>query len=279
MELVKNQHYIPQGYLKKFKIQGEKNKNKHSIYSLDCKNLKIERRNIEKICAKKYFYEVDKKNPTNDVENYIGKNLEEPFFDLLYEGDSFKEVDISYLKNISILPLYLAFQVSRTNHFREMISSTNKKIFEATYKILKKTGQIKTDIPEELIAVKIDKQLSHLDALSRFPYKEVTHDFIQKKWVILKAKKNSSLTFCACSSGISLDTYRQIHFFPLTSKYCLALYPQGHIIKENSIIPVNDDMINFVNSNGIGSSDSLFASNEKSLEKLKNYIEKNMKIE
>lgn len=274
MELVKNQHYIPQGYLRKFKIQEGKNKNKHSIYKLDCKKLKIERRNIEKICSGKYFYEVDKKYPTNDIENYIGKNLEEPFFKLIYNGDSIKDLDIFSPKVKSFLAFYLAFQMSRTNHFRELASEINLQAFKGAYHILKEKGIFDDDIPCDKIKFKIDKQLSHLEALSKFPFKEVSHNLLQKKWVILEAKNNSSLTFCACSSGISLDTYRQIHFFPLSSKYCLSLYPlKNNVIKEEFIVQVNDDMINFVNSNGIGSSDSIFASDEKSLEKLKNHLE------
>ncbi|WP_028856102.1 DUF4238 domain-containing protein [Psychrilyobacter atlanticus] len=270
LNLVKNQHYIPQGYLRKFQINSKnKDRKKAKVYVLDVDNLKILKKRIEKICSEHYFYEVDKDAPNNELEDYISKYIEVPFYNRVYPNGLLNIQNIFDSKTKGHLAFYLAFQISRTDKFREMAAEINSWAFKGAYQILKEKGMFNNDIPENKIKFSIDKQLSHLETLKNFPFNEISRFFLQKKWVILEAKENSKIKFCAYSSGVSLDSYTQIHFFPLSKDYCLALYPNYPDLKNNCILPADSKMISYANDVGKNCSKQVFSSNEESLFNLK----------
>ncbi|MEQ6856000.1 DUF4238 domain-containing protein [Lysinibacillus capsici] len=129
MELVKNQHYVPQSYLKYFADSKEK------IFVFDKVNEKIFPSNVRNIASERFFYDfpeslVDSLNESlpnkQVVEKFFSKHIEGEFSKLLnnirarytLSSDIYSIIAITKEEK-SKLSILLTYQLLRTKEFRE----------------------------------------------------------------------------------------------------------------------------------------------------------------
>jgi len=273
--IVKNQHYIPQGYLRKFELKEGKAKEKKRILVLNIKSFEFEPKKIKKTLASKFFYEADVENPDNILEDGFEQVLEGPFFRNIYDGERIKEEDIFSDSTKSFLSMYIAFQITKTDKFRKMMADLHGQVFKNIALILEKKGLINSPVPTKELKINIDEKLIHLKAMGEMvPYNDIIKDLFNKKWVLLKIKNESKINFCAYSSGVGIDSRCQIHTFPLSKNVCLVLYPQNSQAINNTVVNITGEIIDYINSVGLACSEKLYFSNTKSIESLKEFLTK-----
>lgn len=153
--IVKNQHYVPQRYLRKFAdTQKKKNKNIYRFNIFDKeKQESREKQNVENYASERYFYDVDFnklleeaksegitieeeiENLTNQVdkqylENVFATKVEttmyNPFDNIITKytltpPNVYKNVEVVPEKEKATIAYYLAIQFVRTKEYREKI--------------------------------------------------------------------------------------------------------------------------------------------------------------
>lgn len=252
---VKNQHYVPQFYLRKF---GTGKKSGRSVYVFNKKTLKISIQRIKNIANKEYFYDLD-------IENMGKLSLEEnkqileevfgqietatsPIFDSIIN-----KIETAYKSNMEILTneneitleereifsIFLATQYIRTYSFRESIAH----IYELPLEFIKEIGKenkIETKISEK------NKKRFHTNFLLKNFIKESSINCFSKRiWFFHYNTTNKNL----CTSDNPIN-FLQIEntgpygagiatadflVFPLTPKISLYMAnPNLEKIKLNS---------------------------------------------
>lgn len=240
---VKNQHYVPQFYLRKF---GTGKKSGRSVYVFNKKTLKISIQRIKNIANKEYFYDLD-------IENMGKLSLEEnkqileevfgqietatsPIFDSIIN-----KIENAYKSNMKILTNeneitleerkvfseFLATQYIRTNSFRECIASIYEMPLEKI-KEMSKEKEIETKISEK------NKRELHINfLLKNFIEKIPVNYFFKRVWFFYynTTEKNlctsdNPINFVQMKNlapyGIGLAT-ADFLVFPLTPKISLYM--------------------------------------------------------
>ncbi|MEK5489045.1 DUF4238 domain-containing protein [Lysinibacillus sp. FSL M8-0355] len=159
--VVKNQHYVPQRYLRKFaEAQKKKNKNIYRFNIFDKEKQEIrEKQNVENYASERYFYDVDFnklleeaksegitieeeiEDLTNEVdkqylENVFATKVETAMFNpfdniitkyTLTPSNVYKNVEVVPEKDKATIAYYLAIQFVRTKEYREKIIQMHEK--------------------------------------------------------------------------------------------------------------------------------------------------------
>lgn len=131
MSIVKNQHYVPQAYLRNFKVN-----NKNQIYVFDKEKEVSRKQNINDIACERFFYDISpeiyKNNPEYDkqaIEKFFATEIEDEFsnvirnviisHDMAPKSNLFHNNNLIPDKDLKKLSILLAFQMVRTKSFRE----------------------------------------------------------------------------------------------------------------------------------------------------------------
>lgn len=178
--IVKNQHYVPQRYLRKFAVtQKKKKKNIYRFNILDKEKQELrEKQNVENYASERYFYDVDFnelleeaeseginiddeiRDLTNKVdkqhmENVFATKVETTMFDpfekiitkyTLTPANMYTKVQVVPEEDKATIAYYLAFQFVRTKEYREKIIQ----MYEKGTKLLLRKG-LKGEIDSEFL--------------------------------------------------------------------------------------------------------------------------------
>ncbi|WP_304158205.1 DUF4238 domain-containing protein [Fusobacterium ulcerans] len=217
---VKNQHYVPQFYLRKF---GTGKKSGRSVYVFNKKILKISMQRIKDIANKEYFYDLDIENMGKLCSEENKQILEEVFGQIEIATspilDSIiNKIENAYKSNMKILTneneitleerevfsKFLATQYTRTNSFRECIASIYEMPLEKV-KEMSKEKEIETQISEK------DKRRLHINFLLRnFIEKIPVNYFSKRRWIFNYNTTDKKL----CTSDNPINIVQMRNFGP-----------------------------------------------------------------
>ncbi len=217
---VKNQHYVPQFYLRKF---GTGKKSGRSVYVFNKKILKISMQRIKDIANKEYFYDLDIENMGKLCSEENKQILEEVFGQIEIATspilDSIiNKIESAYKSNMKILTneneitleerevfsKFLATQYTRTNSFRECIASIYEMPLEKV-KEMSKEKEIETQISEK------DKRRLHINFLLRnFIEKIPVNYFSKRRWIFNYNTTDKKL----CTSDNPINIVQMRNFGP-----------------------------------------------------------------
>ncbi|WP_100334124.1 DUF4238 domain-containing protein [Bacillus alkalisoli] len=178
--IVKNQHYVPQRYLRKFAVAQKKiNKNNYRFNIFDKeKQESRENQNVENYASERYFYDVDfhklleeakaegitiedgiedltDKVDKQHLENVFATKVETTMFDpfeniitkyTLTPANMYTKVQVVPEEDKAIIAYYLAIQFVRTKEYREKIIQ----MYEKGTKLLLRKG-LKNEIDSEFL--------------------------------------------------------------------------------------------------------------------------------
>lgn len=237
-ELVRNQHYVPQFYLRKF---GNGKKTKRKVWVFNKKTLSLKEEFVKNIASSDYFYDIeeefvlegyseDKRQLFEEFFGNLETKVSNSFDKLINKVEDIHEksaiFDIEYEDRVN-LSHFITFQLLRTNSFREKLSGLYEGILSTVCKILKK---------EPISLSENQKKLIHLEFFKTYLENDMSiHKFIYNRtWVIFK--NNTNLKICTSDNPVYLEQFRNLGpysygiltadliVFPLTPKYILCMY-------------------------------------------------------
>lgn len=147
-----NHHYVPQGYLRGFTIEGEKS----LIWEYDKNTGKISHqpRTIRDVCAEHHYYAQKREDGTVDNES-----MEDAFHEIedkvprIIKAIKFpgtgKKVVLTDEERV-ILSFFAAFQLFRVPNFREGIEEMHRKVVEITLGHIVTHDKEKGTLPKEI---------------------------------------------------------------------------------------------------------------------------------
>lgn len=242
-ELVRNQHYVPQFYLRKF---GSGKKTKRKVWVFNKKTLALKEEFVKNIASSDYFYDIEEEfvlegyseDKRQLFEEFFG-NLETKVsnsFDKLinkvediYEKSAIFDIEYEDRMNLSH---FITFQFFRTNSFREKISSFQEDVLVDISKILKKEPILLNESQKKLLHLEFFKAYFESDML-------IHKSIYNRTWIILK--NNTNLKICTSDNPVYLEQFRDLGpygysiltadliVFPLTPKYILCMYRQDTV--------------------------------------------------
>ena len=107
----KNQHIVPQHYLRGF------SKDKETLYRYDIKNEKASLKSIKKMCVSSYYYGKE------GLEQALGEELENKHTPVLNKLISSRKLEHLTTDELGYLLSFLTLQYSRTESFRRLSSN------------------------------------------------------------------------------------------------------------------------------------------------------------
>ncbi|EPT0832587.1 TPA: DUF4238 domain-containing protein [Yersinia enterocolitica] len=242
----KNQHYVPQSYLRRFTIDGEKS----LIWSFDKKANKFLKNtsSINKICCEDYYYyQLDEEGNVNHtkLEDVISE-IEKIGNDILNEI-----IGMSSMPFVSIHPekrehlsLYIALMLTRGPSFRDAIHEVYGLSAKLMLKQLYNQGAL-SDMPAAIQVLIKEKGLEAVIQPSIHKFislepmigsaQQISLSFLKKGWVLLKAQDGSEfitsdtpVIFYSVVSDCDLIGPGHVNaeaIFPISKKLCLVITP------------------------------------------------------
>jgi len=238
-DYVKNQHYVPQGYLKNFSFDKE-------MSQLNCLNKQSNRTfvtNIRNVASENYFYELpddDAKKFETDM-GYSNFNSDEKWF-RNFEGEALPLLDslisickngnqddlIKFLyteENRAWIGVFLLLQFYRTKKFREALYNEGISLGEQAVK--ERADYSKEQLQADARKYSIFQQMvKYLDLYNLNDELNLLGNYI---WQI--GRNDTSIPFITSDNpviefitrfetGVSVKTW----LIPLNDKYCLLIY-------------------------------------------------------
>lgn len=244
-ELVRNQHYVPQFYLRKF---GSGKKTKRKVWVFNKKTLDLKEEFVKKIASSDYFYDIeeefvlegyseDKRQLFEEFFGNLETKVSNSFDKLIDKLEAIHEESSSFnLEHEDIVNLshFITFQFLRTNSFREKISSIHEEALINISKLLKK---------DPVSLNKSQKKLLHLEFLKMYfeSNMSIYKSIYNRKWIILR--NNTNLKIFTSDNPVYLEQLRDLGpygygiltadlvVFPLTPKYILCMCIQDSILQ------------------------------------------------
>ena len=205
---VKNQHYVPQMYLKNFCIDGKQDR----VFEYNKYSKEIVFRKIDDICAQNYIYEVINENKEFILNN---KNtIEDVFSNIEYEYDTF------------LRKLFIKLDSEKIDDFYYMSNEDRESIIGLFYFLFIR-NKCSIRVFEEKISAYFHKQLKRGEAiwawmnyLPRF-FSEYVSDIDNVLICFLKTSKEKP--FITSSIPFYFDSIENFRYMPLSSKYAFVI--------------------------------------------------------
>lgn len=254
---VRNQHYVPQFYLKKFSIG---NKGNERLWVFNKKELYLKKKKVKYTASKDFFYDFEKeyfkegeydlKNKQWLEENYgtienktgkILKKIEEKVREKADKTTNSEIIEFDIETEITIeekliISEFLSVQYIRTKSFREQISNTVKLLLEKTISITTPNKLLKKALEEKQIGLEFHENFEkglHLQTiLDQLKNKEIQKTIFSRVWVFQYNKTNKE--YCTSDNpiiiigvyGVGVSTADML-IFPITNKINLCMYLPG----------------------------------------------------
>lgn len=275
-EKVKNEHYVPQRYLRAF-ANGEK------FFVYDKEKAQKRSGNIGDYASERYFYDVDfeelkkevlEHNPDfrmepeienlmaevdeQHIEHWFGQNVETWLFEpiskvittyTMANAESLGKMQILSDDNMDYLSLYLAIQLVRSKEFREQITELYERVpLLLADKFMKNDDVTK---PSQLFNVQLNKnhkKLFHAQFLMDQDFiTEIAISMRNKIWLIGYNQtaepfitSDNPVVRYSPSGRIGLNTDSAEIIFPISSNLILIL---GDMTKYESLLSVHNHFI------------------------------------
>lgn len=233
-QLTKNQHNVPAFYLRQWRKIGTEN--------VVCHDLKDERSfevSPDKILVERYFYEEERENPDNRIEN------------ILASMEGFCSQHFSILNSLSISPVRSTQEKAFINKVKNALSQDTCKAIKtfAAYQYLRIPGAIDQKRYELTTTVLTEAQKDHLLNAGRFVdsgfdyIKErflslkilvlmsTGQDFITSDWPCFDMKDSDSSPLLGEEIGKKPEV---VAYYPLTPRLGVVFYPETHAIHVGS---------------------------------------------
>lgn len=216
---VKNQHYVPQRYLRAF---ANKNNNFYKFNVFDKEKEQRRPGNVEQYASERYFYDVDFEALRNDVESknpdfafdpemdklmkeidpqhlehFFAQNVETYLFDpipqvitsyVMFNPDKRLQIEILNDDQMNKISMYLAIQQVRSKEFRQTIVETYEKLPLLMMKKMAKSKEERDLLKNIKIEWTNDNQKKLLHAQMILDQENVTKlalIFREKYWFVL----------------------------------------------------------------------------------------------
>jgi hypothetical protein len=265
----KNQHIVPQFYLRRFCRDGK-------LWLFDKKNGKYWHQNPSEVVKKAHFYSVVGEDGSLDtgVEDILGiiERTTHDIFAKIDAGQSLDEIDKATLAR------FIAYQMVRVPYFRNMCNSIGKSVYENELELsfgnkkrasqsLIDMGKNESTITEEHLeklvnfvnrrayTINISKNLS-LEMMLQFG-DVIGRLFYCMKWSIHSAARGGAfitsdnpLTIVGPpmeegARGVRVLTPGALKLFPLGSNHCLVMEDRGDTIVRK---PLQRKLVRWMNS-------------------------------
>jgi len=246
IDKTKNQHYVPQFFLRQFSNK------QNQIYTLDKKSLKIFRSNVRNIASENYFYDFPIENKTYSLESSFHEIETESskLIKKIIENESIKELNE---KELIILSYFIVLQDFRTLKFRKNMAY-NRKLFELflSGKSIKKIDDIITDDDKK-------ESLLFLDQVNQFA--PLVYD---KNWILIKYEtgefylsdnpvvKQNTMFYRENRGNIGYNTPGVEIYLPIAPNFALGLFCKSinhkiqNVIQQNNKSPQNNPDIDLL---------------------------------
>jgi hypothetical protein len=198
-----NHHYIPQGYLRRFSIEGEKS----LIWEYDKELVAVSKvpRSIRHICSIRHYYaqesetgEIDK----GSLEDAFANNIESPYFHLLDRLAKNLASPVSVTgEEKALIAYFISTAFTRGPSYREGIKQFHERIAKYSAEILIDQQMDKGEVPS-VVAEAIRKDglwntinMEIKEWVSLRPMLEMAHEgaeaMLQKKWRLFASPEDT----------------------------------------------------------------------------------------
>ena len=216
-----NQHFVPQGYLRKFTIEGEKS----LLWEYDKITGKISKdpKSVRQICTENQYYAQEDENGNIDkdkLEDAFSKYVEDPGIRAI-DSIPRKANQSFYLsgENKGTLAFFIAMLATRGPGFRVGVEEFHKKIVEKVGAPIIHKSIAEGDCPE-ILKKEIEKngvwnvlQVEIKNWISLKPMIELAKDggnlFLTKQWTFLRPAKGHS--FVTSDNPYSFISPKRLH--------------------------------------------------------------------
>jgi hypothetical protein len=201
LRIKKNQHYVPQSYLKRFTIDGEKS----LIWSFDKENFEFKNStsSIHKICAEDYYYyQQDETNGFDHITLEDGLSaIEKVGNDILDKIENVSAMPFAYIseKERSELSFYISLMLTRGPAFRDCINELHGNIVSITFQHMLAAGNF-PEMPEDLSKAIKKKGLENVIKPHVFSSvslqamieaaRQISISMLVKNWTLMVSPKN-----------------------------------------------------------------------------------------
>lgn len=283
-KIKKKQHYVPQCYLKRFTIEGEKS----LIWSIDKHKGEYLRSpsSIKRICYKYYYY-----YQINDNDEIDHITMENAFSELEKHGDGCLEkvCNSSVDSRVNItekeqgeLAFFLALLFTRVPSFRDGYHDLSGEILTSALKIAYSQGRL-PDMPDVLKDLVNEKGIENVLKIQIHPFvslepmiklgKQIAFSMLQKKWTFYRLDSYNG--FVTSDNPVSFITPNEkapigpahplaILTIPLSKNMAVIISPakekdaNPHNLR---VVPASKTFIDIINKNTIlAANNSIFTS-------------------
>ncbi|MCS3426026.1 hypothetical protein M2403_004659 [Rahnella sp. BIGb0603] len=241
----RNQHYVPQSYLRRFTIKGEQS----LLWSFDKESKKYLRHpsSVKKVCCEDYYYyQLDDAGEVNhiDLEDSISE-VEKIGNDIINKILNMRAMPYVYLsiEDKSYLAYYIAFMQTRGPAFRNIVndvwgdiavrtlkSSFDAKIFPEPPEVLQRMIDEKGLLEAVRLSIHSSVSLEYMIEFAR----QLAQVFLNKQWTLHISSNDfefvssdNPVSFFSKSnaSGIGPGHPSAITIFPISPRVCLSIEP------------------------------------------------------
>jgi hypothetical protein len=245
----KNQHIVPQHYLKNF------SKDKETLYRYNIKTGKISHKSIKKICVSSYYYGKE------GLEQALGEELENKHAPILNKLISSRKLEHLTIEEVNHLLSFLTLQYSRTESARKLISNVFDDFATENFRTYcQNSGNYSTEeinefkiklnpLASQAIMMKIllENTYAISDLNPLLLINESKNHFISSDSPVIfynyKMLKNKSTTGLTCSGLIIFCPLTENLLLLLVDKYLYDIYKDT----PNSVIIKNETDIDYIN--------------------------------
>lgn len=283
-QIKRNQHYVPQSYLRRFAIKGEQS----LLWSFDKESKRYLRHpsSVKKICCEDYYYyQLDEAGEVNhvDLEDSISE-VEKIGNDIINKVINMSAMPYVYLsiEEKSYLAYYIAFMQTRGPSFRNIVNDlygdiavrTLKSSFDA--KIFPEPPEVLQRMIDEKGLLQAVKLSIHPSVSLEYMIKsagQLANVFLNKQWTLHFSNGNcefvssdNPVSFFSkvAASGIGPGHPSAITIFPISPSLCLTIEPAKQADLEINIVR-GDDFVQLKLNQLIfdGANDLVFASSKQ----------------
>ena len=268
--ITKKQHYLPKAYLHFFAHQERTTK---KIYTYYCKEKIVRYVSVNDICHRPFLYEQKYQSLTESTEYILAPNeIENDFIDVegeyvtlvdaLIRGVHEKNTIILKDNEINKIANFMSSLSIRHPLIVHVINSVSKINFRENFSDLEELQKLFPDVHESFFeAVFAQENLNRCLKVFTQSLAKTTNN---SKMVILKAFSSSFITSdmpVVNIYGVSNNVEYDLLGFPISSDLFLAFVDTD--IELQSIITVNDEIVNKINSNQLRKSTRYIFSQSK----------------
>lgn len=212
LKVKKNQHYVPQSYLRRFTLEGEKS----LIWSFDKEKLEFNKNtfSVNKICAEDYYYYQQDENGGFDhikLEDSLSE-IEKIGNDILNKIVNVYTMPFAYIteQERGELSFYISLMLTRGPAFRDCINELHGEIVSRTFQSMYKAGNF-PEMPDVLNEMVKEKGLENVIKAHVFSSvslhgmveaaRQISMTILEKNWTLMVAP--NSLGFITSDTPVS----------------------------------------------------------------------------